>query len=76
MHQTAPWIQPGWRGPIVLEIRNHGPMRIALTPLKDRPCQITFFELKSPVPDDAKYGARATDRYMDQKHPLSHRPAS
>ena len=72
MHQTAPWIQPGWSGPVVLEIMNNGPVKIALTPLVDRPCQITFFELKSAVPDDAVYGTRATDRYQDQSHPLLH----
>lgn len=33
MHQTAPWIQPGWDGPIVLEIMNNGPLEIELTPL-------------------------------------------
>jgi dCTP deaminase len=26
MHQTAPWIQPGWSGQITLEIRNSGPL--------------------------------------------------
>jgi len=72
MHQTAPWIQPGWSGPIVLEIMNNGPVRIALTPLVDRPCQITFFELKSDVPDSALYGMRPTDRYKDQSHPIVH----
>src|ERR1700749_5102358 len=35
MHQTAPWIQPGWDGQITLEIRNSGENRIALTPLLD-----------------------------------------
>ena len=40
MHQTAPWIQPGWPGrQIVLEIFNNGPLTIQLTPLIDRPCQ-------------------------------------
>jgi dCTP deaminase len=33
MHQTAPWIQPGWDGQITLEIRNGGPFRIELTPM-------------------------------------------
>jgi len=28
MHQTAPWIQPGWNGPIVLEIINNGTLDI------------------------------------------------
>jgi dCTP deaminase len=72
MHQTAPWIQPGWDGPIVLEIMNNGPIRLALTPLVDRPCQITFFELKTELPPDAVYGTRPTDRYQGQHHPLVH----
>jgi dCTP deaminase len=70
MHQTAPWIQPGWSGPIILEIMNHGPFRIELTPIVDRPCQITLFELKTELPDALAYGARPTDRYKDQTHPL------
>jgi dCTP deaminase len=72
MHQTAPWIQPGWSGPIVLEIMNSGPLDIKLTPLVDRPCQVTFFELKTELPPEMAYGARATDTYQDQKHPLQH----
>jgi dCTP deaminase len=73
MHHTAPWIQPGWDGPIVLEISNHGSIPIKLTPLADRPCQITFFDLKSPVPASQAYGSRKTDRYQRQKHPLKHK---
>lgn len=72
MHQTAPWIQPGWSGPIVLEISNHGKFTIELTPLIDRPCQLTFFELKSTLPDNLAYGSRPTDAYKDQSHPLMH----
>ena len=65
--------QPGWSGPIVLEIANHGNFTIRLTPLIDRPCQLTFFELKIPVPDSLAYGSRPTDSYQDQKHPLVHK---
>jgi dCTP deaminase len=72
MHHTAPWIQPGWEGQIVLEISNHGPIPIKLTALKDRPCQLTFLELKTAVPQSIAYGSRATDRYQRQKHPLKH----
>ena len=32
MHQTAPWVQPGWEGPIVLEIMNNGPLTVELPP--------------------------------------------
>jgi dCTP deaminase len=70
MHQTAPWIQPGWAGHIVLEIKNQGPIRVELTPLVDRPCQLTFFQLTSCLPDDLAYGASACDRFVDQRHPL------
>jgi dCTP deaminase len=72
MHQTAPWIQPGWSGPIVLEIANHGTFTIKLTPLIDRPCQITFFELKSALSVTEAYGSRPGDRYQNQAHPLVH----
>lgn len=72
MHQTAPWIQPGWDGQIILEIMNNGPLQIELTPLKDRPCQLTFFTLSSHVPEDMAYGARETDVYQRQTHPLKH----
>lgn len=72
MHQTAPWIQPGWSGPIVLEIMNNGPLNIAFTPKIDKPCQLTFFELKSSVPEEALYGTRPTDKYQNQTHPLKH----
>lgn len=73
MHQTAPWIQPGWSGPIILEMMNNGPLDIKLTPVVDRPCQLTFFELKTELPSELAYGARPSDTYQDQEHPLRHR---
>lgn len=72
MHQTAPWIQPGWSGRIVLEIKNHGPVRVELTPLLDRPCQLTFFQLTSALPQALAYGEKKEDSYADQDHPLDH----
>ena len=73
MHQTAPWIQPGWSGPIILELMNNGPLTIKLTPKLDRPCQLTFFKLTSEVSKEHAYGAKARDTYQDQKHPLKHK---
>ena len=70
MHQTAPWLQPGWSGPIVLEIMNNGPLKINLTPIIDRPCQLTFFRLTDELPDTLSYGSRPSDRYKDQRHPI------
>lgn len=74
MHQTAPWVQPGFSGPLVLEIANLGSFNIELTPLVDRPCQLTFFRLVTPVPEELAYGSRPTDLYQDQDHPLVHKP--
>jgi dCTP deaminase len=72
MHQTASWIQPGWDGKIVLEMMNSGPLEIELTPLIDRPCQLSFFQLSSALSQATSYGSRATDRYQGQSHPLKH----
>jgi dCTP deaminase len=74
MHHTAPWIQPSWKeSPIVLEISNHGGIPIKLTPLVDRPCQLTFFELKSMLSAQQAYGSRKGDKYQGQRHPLRHK---
>lgn len=66
MHQTAPWIQPGWNGQITLEIRNSGPLKIELTPLDDMPCQLTFFQLTSELEAAQAYGSRSTDVFQNQ----------
>src|SRR5262245_48009267 len=73
MHQTAPWIQPGWNGQITLEIRNSGPLKIELTPLIDMPCQLTFFQLSSELAAAAAYGSRATDVFQNQDSALPRR---
>ncbi len=66
MHQTAPWIQPGWTGQITLEIRNSGPLEISLQPLLDRPCQLTFFRLSSELGSNEAYGAQDGGAYQNQ----------
>jgi dCTP deaminase len=70
MHQTAPWIQPGWNGQITLEIRNSGPLKIELTPLIDMPCQLTFFQLTSELAESKAYGSRPTDVFQNQSAAL------
>lgn len=70
MHQTAPWIQPAFEGKITLEIINNGPLQIELTPLRDRPCQLTFFQLSSPLHEKKGYGTRESDVYQGQTHPF------
>ena len=70
MHQTAPWIQPGWRGPIILELMNHGPITLKLVPKKDRPCQLTYFTLSREVPKEYAYGAKPADSFQGQDHAI------
>jgi dCTP deaminase len=70
MHQTAPWIQPGWDGQITLEIRNSGTFNIALCPIEDMPCQLTFFQLSSEVPEKNAYGTRSGDVFQNQTSAL------
>lgn len=70
MHQTAPWIQPGWHGQITLEIRNGGPWPIELTPVDDKPCQLTFMQLTSELPEKMAYGSRQSDSFQSQTSPL------
>jgi dCTP deaminase len=46
VHQTAGYIDPGFTGQITLELSNHGPAPVTLSP-GQRICQIVFEELSS-----------------------------
>lgn len=70
MHQTAPWIQPGWEGQITLEFLNAGPLRLSLIPGVDRPCQLSFMRLSSELTTAEAYGSKTLDSYQAQRHPL------
>ncbi len=70
MHQTAPWIQPGWEGQITLEFLNAGPLRLSLIPGVDRPCQLSFMRLTSELATADAYGGKPADSYQAQQHPL------
>ena len=70
MHETAPWLQPGWDGKITLEIRNSGPLHIELMPLDDVPCQVTFMRLSGELSADQGYGSKPTDSFQHQISPL------
>ena len=62
MHQTAPWIHPGFSNHITLEIRNSGKYKMELTPRIDRPCQLTLFLLTSALSDDKVYKGQFQNR--------------
>lgn len=69
VHQSAPWIHPGFRGPIFLEIKNSGNHTIDLTPLVVRPCQLSFFTISTALKADQAYGALEGDDFQDQSRP-------
>jgi dCTP deaminase len=48
VHQTAGYIDPGFKGQITLELSNHGPAPVRLAE-GQRICQIFFTELSSPA---------------------------
>jgi len=48
VHQTAGYIDPGFEGQITLELSNHGPAQVSLSP-GQRICQIVFEKLSSPA---------------------------
>lgn len=76
MHETAPWLQPGWHGQITLEIKNSGPLNVKLTPVDDMPCQVTFMRLSKPLNEGQGYGSRPTDSFQNQSRPLPPRAAT
>lgn len=73
IHQTAPWLQPGWDGQITLEFFNCGPLQLELTPVDDMPCQISFFRLSSELPIEDAYGSSSTDAFQHQSTTLPKR---
>ena len=66
MHQTAPWIHPGFNNNITLEIRNSGSLQFDLTPRVDRPCQLTILRMSKPVENSDLYHGQ----FQHPAHPL------
>ncbi len=62
VHQTAGFIDPGFKGQITLELSNNGPLGVTLEPGL-RVCQIVFNELSSPAQDG--YGGYGSN-YQNQ----------
>jgi dCTP deaminase len=62
VHQTAGYIDPGFNGEITLEITNHGPQPVQLTPGL-RICQIVFAKLSSEA--NVSYGHKSS-QYQNQ----------
>jgi dCTP deaminase len=57
VHLSAPTIHAGFSGKITLEIINHGPAKIRLTPFKDKICQLVFEQVFS-IPSEKGRGSQ------------------
>jgi len=64
VHITAPTIHAGFTGKITLEMLNHGPLRIRMTPNVTEVCQLIFERV-----EDQPRGVMTT-AYIDQTTPL------
>lgn len=63
VHQTAGYIDPGFKGEITLELSNHGPAPVMLH-TGQRICQIVFTKLTSPA--EKPYGHEKS-QYQNQE---------
>ena len=69
IHITAPKIDPGFKGSITLKIANFGNAKINLRAGEDKPAQLMFFRLSSPLDSSDLYGAGEGDLFYDQDRP-------
>ena len=60
-------INPGFEGPITLELFNHGEWELEFIPGRDLICQVAFWEIKTPVPEAA---INKLSSYKGQKVPF------
>lgn len=66
VHVTAGFVDPGFSGEITLELKNVGPLPVALWP-GDKICQIAFQTLTSAV--ERPYGPERGSKYQGQAGP-------
>ena len=73
IHLTAPKIDPGFQGPITLEMANFTKAAIDLRAEIDKPAQIMFLRISSPLPSEELYGSGDNDIFQYQKDPIPYR---
>lgn len=73
IHLTAPKIDPGFQGPITLEMANFSRVPIELRAKIDKPAQLILFRISSPLPADELYGSADNDVFQYQKDPIPYR---
>lgn len=70
IHITAPKIDPGFQGTIVLEMANLGRAPITLTAEEDQPAQLLLMRISDPLEPGDLYGASPEDIFQDQQQPV------
>ncbi len=70
IHLTAPKIDPGFNGPITLEMANFSNAPIELRAEIDKPAQLMFLRISTPLADDEVYGSLETDIFQYQVDPI------
>lgn len=69
-HLTAPKIDPGFEGPITLEIANLGSLPIQLRAGVEKIAQLMLVRLSRPLSKKDLYGAGASDVFQHQRGPI------
>jgi dCTP deaminase len=73
IHVTAPKIDPGFNAPITLEMANFGRIAVDLRALVDKPAQLMFFRLSTPLRELELYGTGEQDSFQYQTDPIPYR---
>lgn len=73
IHLTAPKIDPGFEGPITLEMANFGNVPVELRAEVDRPAQLMLLRISSPLGPGDLYGRGDDDVFQYQRDPIPYR---
>ncbi len=73
IHLTAPKIDPGFDGPITLEMANFTKTSINLRAKVDKPAQLILVQLSSPLPAEEVYGSGDNDIFQYQQDPIPYK---
>lgn len=74
IHVTAPKIDPGFNGPITLEMANFGCVPVELVAGEDKPAQLMLMRITTPLADPELYGTGPNDTFQNQKDPIPYKP--
>ena len=72
IHLTAPKIDPGFSGAITLEMMNVGRLSVTLRAGIDKPAQLMFAKVSTPLGRGDVYGTGEGDIFQYQKDPIPH----